>query len=566
MGSRKNTKSNQLLEAEYGHLPKLSGDFAVAVVYPNTYYVAMSNLAFQWLYQALNANASIRAERLVLPPNRQAAKGKSPQLQTLETNRPAGQVAAWFVTLPFENDYSNLVRMLRMADIDPLAADRKPTDPVIIAGGTGPMLNPEPLAPIVDAFVLGEGRLVLDPVLSKLLKEDEIQDFLESLKDLPFVYVPKYYQVKYDENGNRNSVKATKGFIDRPRIQREESIRNAGTYTRVLTKNTEFGDNFLIEIFRGCSARCRFCAAGHISLPPRERDFAREFLPDLGQKAVGLVGAGVSAHTQLSHWMTGCKTHNRIGISSLRMNTVSDENLGCLAQTGAKSLAIAPEAGSKRLRKVCNKPFTDKQIVGQAKRVIDSGFINLKLYFMVGLPTETSLDIQSIIDLTLAIKKVILPIWRQRKMAGNISVSVNPFIPKANTPFQWAPFISRKNYQSTRRRIMDGLKKEGNIKLRFESYRSSRVQAVLSMGDQNAAQLIMLLASEPNETAAFRKWEVDPDSIISVEREFDQILPWDFIDSGISRVYLQKEYQKGLDMKISPECLPDSCRLCGICD
>lgn len=568
VGIKKNKSPKQILEAEYGSLPSLSGSLHVAVAYPNSYHVAMSNLAFQWLYQELNAVNDIRAERIFLPIGQQAEAiaNRGEILRTMEANIPARRLLAWFVTLPFENDYPNLVRMLRMSHIEPLAKDRDHNAPIIIAGGTGPLLNPEPIAPIVDVIILGEGQKALKPVLSRLQKQPNHSDFLESLKYLPFAYVPKYYQVKYDKKGHRTSIKPTDGFPRRLKIVREKSIHKAGTFSRVLTPNTEFPDNLLIEIFRGCHARCRFCAAGHISLPPRERAFEKDLLPDFGQKAIGLVGAGVSAHSQISEWVKSGKKHERIGISSLRMNTLSDENLKWLADRGAKSLAIAPEAGSEQLRKVCNKPFLDEDIISQARTVIESGFLNLKLYFMVGLPTESSKDIQSIADLTLSIKAAVLPIWKSRKKAGNISVSINPFIPKANTPFQWAPFITKNQYDKEQRDIRNGLKKSGNISVRFESYRAARVQALLSLGGREAADLVLLLESEPNENAALRKWGIDPDPIIHREKTFNQTLPWDFVDSGIRKAYLRREYQQALKKKISPECAPGACRLCGLCE
>lgn len=559
----------RILSAESTDAFNSAGRLPVAVVYPNTYYVGMSNLALQWLYRTLNAQPDIRAERIFLPDGAlaEAYLKQDAPLLTLETSAPAAQCLAWFVTLSFENDYPNLVRLLRMAGLEPLADKREGTAPLIVAGGTGPMLNPEPLARIVDAVILGEGDGALMPAVKHLRAFAEDRDrrgFYRSLGKLPHAYVPGAYRPHYGADGLRTGVEVSAGFSKRPAILREPSIETAPTRTHVLTTNTEFSDTMLIETYRGCRARCRFCAAGHLGLPPRQRSLPKAGLPDLGQKATGLVGAGVSGHTDIESWIELAARKTRVGISSIRIDTLDRSALERLAVRGAKSVALAPEAGTERLRRTCNKPLTDDLILREARRVIEAGFSNLKLYFLVGLPGENEIDLEAIPDLVMRVRAEVMPIWKERKRAGTLAISVNPFVPKAHTPFQWAPFLTKTHYDRARRMIGNPLKKTGNVQVRFSSYRESRIQALLSRGDRDLADLVVLLADEPNDTAALRAWTGDPGPILRRTWQFDQTLPWDVIDAGIDRDFLQREYHRAEEGKITPEC-NDRCTLCGIC-
>ena len=563
---------DEILQSEYGRSYPRSGSIRVLTVYPNTYAVAMSNLAFQWLHHTLNTTPDFYSERVVLPDDKLAAIYQKQRtfLRPLESGTSARNATAWFVTLPFEGDYPNLVRLLGLARIHPIAAKRDQADPLIILGGTGPCLNPEPIAPMADLILLGEGDALLAPFLERLRAYPQTPDkaaFLASCADLPGAYVPRYYKPAFDDKGRRTSVATLKGFALPIRQVIEESIDQAQTLTHVLTPNTEFRDTLLIETFRGCTARCRFCAAGHLMLPPRPRDISApnaQTLPDHGQASVGLVGAGVSGHAQIEKWIDNAAQCGHVGISSVRLNTLSDDALSKLARHGAKSVALAPEAGSERLRRVCNKPFSDEQIIDQAVRMATAGFATLKLYFLIGLPTETPADHEAIVDLTVSIRDALMVLWKKRKRAGTLTLSVNPFVPKARTPFQWAPFVQKTDYENARKTITNRLRKQGNVRVRFASYRQARVQALLSMGDRNVADLVLLLAKHSNEAEALRAWQQDPEPIIHRPRSFDEPLPWDFIDTGFAPKFLAEEYHRALAGKITPEC-SSKCRLCGIC-
>jgi radical SAM superfamily enzyme YgiQ (UPF0313 family) len=473
-------------------------------------------------------------------------------LRTLESGSSASDCLAWLTTLSFENDFPNLVRLLEMARIEPLAENRKEDDPLIVLGGTCPTLNPEPIAPFADVILLGEGNAVLKPFLSRLSEfqgKTSRNEFLASLVDLPFAYVPRFHHRR----------KTTL------RIEREKGIDRAQTFTHIFTRDTEFPEVFLIEAFRGCTARCRFCAAGHLYLPPRER--AADFeLSDQGQSAIGLVGAGVSGHSDIEKWILRASEFGRVGISSIRHGTLSDSMLKRIVKQGTRSVAIAPEAGTERLRRVCNKPIADNEILHESRRMIEAGFANLKLYFMIGLPTERDKDIEAISDMAIRIRETAMPIWKERGRAGSIDLSVNPFVPKAHTPFQWAPFIAKNRYDRIKKSLRARLNREGNIQLKFESYRAAKLQALFSVGDRSVSDMILAIGQGTPPAKALRDWSGDIEKTIHQGRAIDERLPWDFIDSGFDRAFFPREYSRAMAGKVSPECNIGKCKLCGLCE
>ena len=533
----------------------------------------MSNLAFQWLYHQLNISDTFTAERIVFPQKQEEDiyLNRNSQLLTLGSALPGSNMLAWFVTISFENDYSNFVRLMELAHIEPWAKKRRADSPLIVVGGTAPTLNPEPIAPFTDVFLLGEGNAVLLPFLEKLAKDysnEKKDDFYKSLAKAPFAYVPKFYKPKYGPKKTPVGMTTEKPFSQSLVILKEDDFNRTDIHTHTFTPDTEFGDTYLLEAYRGCGSRCRFCAAGHLYLPPREYKADADFLSSVqfeNLKMTGLVGAGVSAHSNLENLIKTATEKGRVGISSIRFNTLSDKSISLLANQGAKSAALAPETGSERLRRVCNKNITDDAIITQAARMIERGFENLKLYFMVGLPTETVDDVESIWRLTVRIKEKIMPIWKKRKRTGEIVVSVNPFIPKAHTPFQWAPFMEKKSFNSAKKLITKGLIKEGNIKVQFESYKASKLQAILSAGDQEAAKLILDLSHGKTLSQALASWQSPTKKSIHQQKNYDHTFPWSFIDAGFSPRYLSKEHGRAMSEKVTPECNVAKCTLCGIC-
>jgi radical SAM superfamily enzyme YgiQ (UPF0313 family) len=538
----------RILDAESGFSPIPDGEYKVLVVYPNVYRVAMSNLAFQWLYYATNSSDGVFAERLVLPDDELAEiyEKSGSHMRSIETSSPASDCSAWLTTVSFENDYVNLAEMIRSSGMEVFAESRSADDPLIVVGGPAVMLNPEPLSRIADVILLGEGDAALSPFIEKLVASSGKSDLLDMLADLPNAYVPR--------RGKKNV-----------RIIREATIDGTKTHTHVVTVNTEFKETMLVEIYRGCPSRCRFCAAGHLFLPARSRTPSDIELPDHGQKSVGLVGPGVSGHPQIEAWIETAARSGRLGISSIRMETLTDRGLRSLADNGARSVALAPEAGSYRLRAACNKDIPDERIASEAARVVHAGFKNLKLYFMVGLPTETEEDLADIGRLVQKVRDEVFRVWKSQGAAGNISVSVNPFIPKAGTPFQWARFVTKSEYAKAKKTIGAQLKGLGAVNVKFEPYRAARLQALLSLGGAATGDLIAQLASGANLNAAEKSWSENSNELLHLEKPIHQELPWDFVETGIKRKYLEKEYERAMKGKLTPGC-KDGCRICGICD
>ncbi len=542
-----------VLAKEYGRQYKSEGKQKVAAVYPNRYQVAMSSLAFQWLVNKINKSTGFFPERLFLPgkEEQEIYKKRSRPLLTLDNNILPSNLAAWFVTFSFENDYPNFARMLIMAGIEALSRKRTGTEPLIIAGGAAVTLNPRPIGPFVDLILLGEGNAMMDPVLDILGKARSKKDFLQSVSELDYAFVPGQ-----TDKGKMISV------------AREKDFGKDKIHTRVFTSDTEFDHGLLIEAYRGCRSRCRFCAAGHLYLPPREaRDLESFFLEPLPKQVnmTGLVGAGVSSLSKIEKWIDMAASRGRVGISSIRVNTLSDKALSSLAGHGAKSVALAPETGTERLRGVCNKGDDDKAIIEESARLIEQGFQNLKLYFMVGLPTESENDIKAIGELVIRIKEKIMPLWKKRGEAGEIQVSVNPFVPKAQTPFQWAPFIDKKSYNKAKKIINNALKAEGNVRPVFESYKEARLQAIFSAGWEDAGELILKLASGQTINQAITSWQSNTKMSIHKKKKPDAVFPWSFIDAGFNRDYLKRESLRGEKGKTTPDCQVDKCTLCGIC-
>ena len=552
--SKKIVEANRaLLADETGRRYPAAGPNRTLVVYPNTYRVAMSNLAFQWLYHELNTRPGFAAERVVLPDPAllDEYQRTGARLLTLEQAWPASQCGIWFVTCSFENDYPNLLTLLDLAGIPLRAADRNHSSPLIVLGGPAVMLNPEPMAEFADVILLGDGEATLPPFLDlyeSALPSFDRNDFLERVAAMPFAYAPRFYNPQ-----------------THPRrvIARAASIDQSATATHLFTPHTEFSDTYLLETFRGCRSRCRFCAAGHLFLPPRERTLDESTFTEIDAPTVGLVGAGISQHSQIDGWINAAG-NRRVGLSSLRLGALNSDGLAALVAGGATTVAIAPEAGTDRLRAVCNKGFSNEEVIDETKRLIGAGLQNLKLYFMVGLPTESADDVAGIAALTIAVRDAAMTIWKQRGRAGTINASVNPFVPKAFTPFQWAPFITKTDYNRIRKNLQRTLGREPNIDLKFESYRGAQLQAILSLADRRASELLLAIHREGNLPRALAQWSVDAKTLLHELRPADFVFPWHFIDAGMSDGYLMREYDKAMRGKTSAPCM-DGCNRCGIC-
>jgi radical SAM superfamily enzyme YgiQ (UPF0313 family) len=444
------------------------------------------------------------------------------------------------------------------------------------------LLNPEPLAPFLDLVFVGEAEAVIPefvPVWADLHRERSggvpRRELLTALaQTVPGLYVPSLYVVTYQDDGTLAGTEPVSDSIPgRVRYRRADFGDTAPCRSVVLTPHAEFSNMTLLEIGRGCSRGCRFCAAGYIYRParyhPAQRliDSVRAGFPE--NPRLGLVSSAVSDHPQIGELCNRLVAEGAsVSFSSLRADTIGPEVLSALRAGGHQAVAIAPEAGSARLRRVINKNLTEEHITHAAEQLTAQGILRLKLYFMIGLPTETFEDLEAIVELVKKIKHVVLKTSRGQKRLGMITVSVNSFVPKASTPFQWVPFAGAFELKERARHIQRALRKVPNVRVHFDLPKWAYIQAVMARGDRRAAAILKKAAIERLPwTQVLRSVPVNPDFWALRERDRDERFPWEVIDLGLRRDHLWEEYQRALEGKSTPPCpLDPDCRRCGVCE
>jgi radical SAM superfamily enzyme YgiQ (UPF0313 family) len=541
-----------------------AGMVRVALVFPAVYRVGMSNLGFQAVYRAFNSLDFAVAERFFLPSNDDVLEHErtSTPLFSIETSSPLYDFDVIAFSVSFEEDYVNIPAIMRLGRV-PLYSKDRPSGPIVIAGGAGPSLNPEPLADFIDAFVIGDGeqaaRAIADEILDYKNKREAKESLVSRLSRIEGVYVPSLYAYSFD--GPRiAAIKADHA----PKVVR--AIKNPVgrgcrmAETVVTTPETEFGESVLMEIERGCGRGCRFCAAGFMYLPPRWQDTG-DVIDNVKSaatraKKVGLVGAAVSEHPGLKEIIrASMEAGVEVTLSSLRADCIDAQLLGLLKEAGYKTVTIAPEAATERMRGVINKGFTDEGLIETARMIGRAGFRRLKLYFMIGLPTETDEDAAAVAGLALRMRAAI---------NGTVSVSVNPFVPKPFTPFEWHPFEQTKTIEARLASIKKILLKEKGVELRAYSPKEAFWQALLSRGDRRLGSVIEL-ASVKGWKRALRESGFDAEGAVYGERKRRDMLPWDVIDHGVRKDYLRAEYERALRAKPTPPCEVGRCFRCGVC-
>ena len=567
-------KAAALLAVERGAVFKAAGaDVEIALAYPNTYHVGMSNLGVHQIYSVLNGRDDTACERVFLPDEDDLAEydRTGTKLFALESQRQVRDFDILAFSVSFEHDYLNVLEILRLAGIPSGKKDRGPDDPLLVLGGICTFFNPEPLSEFFDVVIVGEGEEIAGEFIDvyKANRGNKRQELLQALSRVSGVYIPEFYEVLYNDDGTireRHSL-----FAHAPATIMKRAVKDIDSKpaaTAILSPHTEFSDMHLAEMTRGCGRHCRFCMAGYIYLPPRnlsaEQARREAHKADETCGKIGLVGSALSDYPGVDDLCSSIA--GSLSVSSLRADSLSKTLIDRLAKSGHKTIAIAPEAGSERLRKVINKGVTEDDILRAADLVFGAGIPNLKLYFIIGLPTETQNDIEEIIGLAEKLREVQLRHARPAGRIGRITLSVNSFVPKPFTPFQWEPMEDVQSLNRKQRFLEKAVKKIGNMNIIHDLPKWEFIQALLSRGDRRVGGLLKAAHEKGGDwKAAAREQAMDMDRFVTRRLGFEEVLPWDFVDIGVRKEYLKNEYRRGLEGKFTPPCRVGSCKTCGVC-
>ena len=530
------------------------GKISVALVYPNTYAVGMSNLGFQTIYRHLNAMPDVVCERVFMPEPADLDEMRRAETQpfSLESLRPLTDFHLIGFSVTYEGDYINVLRLLAMAGIPVRAAARRPHDPLVLMGGVCAFSNPEPIAPFMDFVAVGEGEeLVVEMIAAYRAGYRDRAGLLASLAVIDGVYVPERYDIAYADDGAIVDVAARDGA---PAIVAKRRLRNVNafeTVAAVKTSQAEYGHMALLEVGKGCGRGCRFCLEGQVYRPVRHRsvDALRETVERMaaaGERRIGLVGACVSDYPWLADLLKVVEDNGmELSISSLRADSLSEGLVAALARGGHRTLTMAPEAGTERLRRVIRKSISDDQLMTACDLVRAHGIPHLKTYFMIGQPTETIEDVEAIPDLAGRMLERLRVLDSTGRPFGRLTLSVSSFVPKPWTPFQWAPFDGAESLQAKLEIIKRGVRRFSNVRVLHENPREAALQALLARGDRRVGDFLELAAAHEGDwRRALREWDGDAEFYTTRRRAVDERLPWDHFDVGVKKAGLLREWER----------------------
>jgi radical SAM family uncharacterized protein len=559
------------------------------LAYPDLYEIGMSNMALPILYDLLNRQPDVLAERVFAPwPDMAAVMRQSGiPLFSLESRHPLKEFDVIGFSLGYELTYTNVLNMLDLAQIPVYASERTDTHPLVIAGGSG-ALNPEPIADFIDFFVLGDGEEVVLELLDCLRqwrrpgKGVSRAELLRRVATVLGVYVPSLYRVEYETDGFVKSITPTVPQA-KATIQRRIVSTLPPPVTRPVVPYIEVvHDRGAIEIQRGCSHGCRFCQAGMIYRPVRERSPAEvisaagEIMANCGYNEIGLVSLSTSDYPHIDELVTSLSQRYpglAISLPSLYVDTFSVELMESLPPHKKTGLTFAPEAGSERLRRSANKNISQDELLKTAAFAFQKGWTGLKLYFMLGLPGETMEDVQAIISL---IDKVHAEGEKARERTPQIRVNFSTFVPKPHTPFQWVAQEGEETLTAKHELLKRGWRKKA-VKLSWSDPKVSQLEAALSRGDRRLGSVIYRAwklgcifdswgehFNYENWSRAFSESGLDPAFYAHRARSLDELLPWSHIDIGVTTTFLKQEYKRAIAGQVTADCRYNACNLCGL--
>ena len=547
-----------------------------ALVYPGTYQLGMSSLGMQVIHNTLNRRRDTSCERVFLPdPDylREIHRKKIP-LFSFETQTPLHAFDIVGFSVSFESDYVNIARTLSLGNIPQLADERTEWDPLIIAGGINISYNPEPIADFIDVFVVGEAELTIHTLMDKfnewkLSKEAKV-DLLESLGTEPGFYVPSFYDVTYKDDGTVQNVKPRSGFPQKITSAAIPVLNDVETCTHIHTPNTEFSNAHLIEIVRGCGRQCRFCVADYARRWPRHRSVENTLA--LAEKArgitdrIGLVGASISDHPQINEIASGLVDKGfRISCASLRAETVETPLLDALADSEQGTITIAPEVATENLQRVVNKAIPREILYHVFEEALKRDILNLRLYFLIGVPYETPADVTAIAEMAQEMRTILLPHAKRTGKIGRISFTISPMVPKPHTPFQWVAMEPPKTIAKKLDYLKREINKLGSLKVSSASARMAHQEAAFARGDRRLGKVILDLANGCSWNNAFRQHGLAPDFYALRQRSLGEVNPWDHLDLNVKPQFLKLEHNKYEKGFMTSPCDTTVCKKCGAC-